>query len=80
MESPPPKDSLVQTGWASTTREPSATQESRVGSKVVGIGGRKSRHPDRLAIRPVLEQHIQIPILDLAKYEVRRPVPRENRR
>jgi hypothetical protein len=31
---PPPMASCNQTGWASTTREPSATQESRVDSKV----------------------------------------------
>jgi hypothetical protein len=37
---------------------------------VVRIRRREGRHPDRLAIRPVLEQHVQIPILDLAKYEV----------
>ncbi|HYZ78516.1 MAG TPA: hypothetical protein VE596_14205, partial [Gaiellaceae bacterium] len=45
------------------------------GTAVVGIGGGKGRHPNRLTIRPVLEQHIQIPILELAKDNVWRPVP-----
>jgi hypothetical protein len=50
------------------------------GATVVGIRRREGRHPDRLAIRPVLEQHVQIPILDLAKYKVRRPVPHKRQR
>jgi hypothetical protein len=49
------------------------------GTAVVGIGGGKGRHPNRLTIRPVLEQHIQIPILELAKDNLRRPVPHDRR-
>src|ERR671933_37875 len=49
------------------------------GTAVVGIGGGKGRHPNRLTIRPVLEQHIQIPILELAKDNVWRPVPHDRR-
>jgi hypothetical protein len=47
---------------------------------VVGIDGGEGRHPNRLTIRQVLEQHIQIPILELAKDKVRRPVPHDRRR
>jgi hypothetical protein len=50
------------------------------GATVVGVRGREGRHLDRLAIGRVLEQHIQIPILDLAKDQVRRPVPHERQR
>jgi hypothetical protein len=69
-------DGLQRTSEAAATVRLSCIE----GATVVGIGGGEGRHLDRLTIGRVLEQHIQIPILALAKDKVRRPVPHERQR
>jgi hypothetical protein len=62
---------VVKTGWASTTREPSTTQESRVGSKVgwarsapVGVAPRRRSSSSETATRSGFPHSTAISSLD----------------
>jgi hypothetical protein len=47
---------------------------------IIGIRRSESGHPDRFAIRPVLEQHAEITIFDFPKDKLSRAVPHDRRR